>query len=79
MLGKIKRPILSVNQKKYTRQILHLIIDLVKIMNECKLQPIFAKRFVLNVTGSEFASDYNKSSIFMNSQRAISQVFLLAS
>ena len=50
MLGKIKRPILNVNQKKNTRQILHLIIDLVKIMNECKLQPIFAKRFILDVS-----------------------------
>ena len=28
MLGKIKRPILNVNQKKYLRQILHPIIDL---------------------------------------------------
>ena len=50
MRGKKKRPILNVNQKKYTRQILHLIIDLVKIMNKCKLQPIFAKRFILDVS-----------------------------
>ena len=56
MLGDIKRPILNVNLEKYPRLIQHaVIVDikmelLVKIVDDFKLEIIFAERSILDVS-----------------------------
>ena len=76
-----KRFIIDVNLKKYPRQIQHHITDLkmellVKIVNDCKLQTIVAKKQHFRcVTGSEIASDYNESMFLVNNKRATSPFF----
>ena len=70
MLREEKRSIINVNLKKYPRQIQHPMTDLkmellVKIVSYCKLQTIVTKKHHFRcVTGSEFASGYNKSNVF---------------
>ena len=58
MLGEEKRSMRKINLKKYPRQIQHHVTDL-------KME-LFVK--TVNTTGSEFASDYNKT-IFLASNR----------
>ena len=47
---------------------------LVKIVNDCKLQTIFAKKRHFRC-GSEFSSDYNKSMFLAKHKRLISSFF----
>ena len=71
MLGEERMSIININLKKYQRQIQHPVIDLkmvllVKTVNDPKL---FAKKHHFRcVTGSDFASDYNKSNTFYEQQ-----------
>ena len=49
---------------------------LVKIVIDFKLPIIFAKKIHFRcVTGSEFASDYNKSNVFLEQQNSYITVF----
>ena len=79
MLGEEKTSIISVNLKKYARQIQHHVTDLkmelfAKIVNDCKLWTIFAKEHHFRCDAdSEFASYYNKS-MFL-AKRPISSFF----
>ena len=55
MLGEIKRTILNVDLKKYRRQTQYRVIDLkmelpVDIVNDFKLETIFAKISILDVS-----------------------------
>ena len=81
MLGEEKRSIINVNLKKYARQIQHQVTNLkmellVKIVNDCKLQIILAKKHHVRCdTGSEFTSDYNESMLLANSKRPMSPFF----
>ena len=55
MLGEIKRTILNVDLKKYRRQTHYRVIDLkmellVDIVNDFKLETIFAKISILDVS-----------------------------
>ena len=81
MLVEEKRSVINVNLKKYARQIQHHVTDLkmellVKIVSDCKLQTIFAKkRHFICVAGFEFASYYNKSMFLANNKRLISPLF----
>ena len=81
MLGKEKRSTINVNLKKHPRQIQHPVTDLkmelfVKIVNDFKLQTIFAKKHHFRcVTSSEFASDYNKSNNSYEQQKSYITVF----
>ena len=81
MLGEEKRSIVNLNLEKYPRQIQQPTPDLkmellVKIVNDFKLQSIFAKKHHFRcVTVSEFASDCNKSMFLTSKKRAISRFF----
>ena len=55
MLEETKRSILIVNLKKYPKQIRHPVIELkmellIKIVNDFKLETIFTKRSILDVS-----------------------------
>ena len=55
MLGEIKRTVLNVDLKKYRRQTQYRVIDLkmelpVDIVNDFKLETIFAKISILDVS-----------------------------
>ena len=81
MLGEEKRSIVNLNLEKYPRQIQQPITDLkmellVKIVNDFKLQTIFAKKHHFRcVTGSEFASDCNKSNVSYEQKKSYITVF----
>ena len=73
MLGEIKRSIINANLKKYPRQTQHPVIDLnmellVKTLNDLTVNYFYKKIHFRCVTGSEFASDYNKSNVFYEHQ-----------
>ena len=68
MLGQEKRSIINVRQIKHHVTDLKMTL-LVKIVNDCKLQIIFAKKHHFRCdTGSEFAFDYNKSMFLANNK-----------
>ena len=81
MLGEIKRTILNVDLKKYRRQTQYCVIDLkmellVDIVNDFKLETIFAKISILDVSQvlSMSLTTINRK-FFTNYKRAISRFF----
>ena len=62
MLGEEKRSIISVNMKKYPKQIQHPVTDL-KMKLLAKIVIFAKKHYFRFVRFSEFASDYHKSNV----------------
>ena len=79
MLGEEERSIISINMKKYPKQIQYPVTDLkmellAKLLTNlnCKL---FSQKSTRCVTFSEFASDYHKSNAFYEKQKSYITVF----
>ena len=75
-----KRSLLNVNLEKYPKRIHHFVINFkmelfVNFVIDFKLQTIFAKRFILDVSQVEFVFDYNKSNVSYKQQKSYITVF----